>query len=339
LIYLRITILRYQTDINGMAGSGPQIVFMGTPDFAVESLKQILQAGYTVKGVITPPDKPSGRGLQLSMSPVKEFALKHNLQVLQPLKLRDPEFLKTLKELHADLQVVVAFRMLPEEVWSMPSMGTFNLHASLLPQYRGAAPVNWAVINGETKTGVTTFFINHEIDKGSIIFREETYIGQADTAGDLHDRLMVLGASLVIKTITTIATGKVKLLDQQEMLNGNILRSAPKIFKHDCKINWKTETGQIYNFIRGLSPYPAAWSELINNKGELMTVKIFFGTVEMTMHQLEPGTINTDGKTYLKVATNDGYINIKSIQLQGKKRMNTAEFLRGFPLSPISHFQ
>jgi methionyl-tRNA formyltransferase len=326
-------------EIDGMAGSGPRIVFMGTPEFAVESLRKILEAGYTVKGVITSPDKPSGRGLQLNLPPVKEFALRHNLTVLQPLKLKDPEFLEALKEFHADLQVVVAFRMLPEEVWSMPAMGTFNLHASLLPQYRGAAPINWAIINGETKTGVTTFFINHEIDKGSVIFREETLIKPVDTAGDLHDRLMIMGASLVIKTIDTITAGKVDLLEQQALVTGNTLRNAPKIFKSDCKINWNTNTGQLYNFIRGLSPYPTSWSELINSKGELMSVKIYFGTAEMIRHQMKPGTLNTDSKTYLKVATNDGYIHIKSIQLQGRKRMNTTEFLRGFPLSDICRFQ
>lgn len=322
-----------------MKSPGPGIVFMGTPEFAVESLRAILEAGYQVRGVITSPDRPSGRGLQLHPSPVKEFALKKNLPVLQPLKLKDPEFLAGLKKWQADLQVVVAFRMLPEEVWNMPPMGTFNLHASLLPHYRGAAPVNWAVINGETKTGVTTFFLNHEIDKGSVIFAEETAIGPQETAGDVHDRLMNIGARLVVKTIEAIAAGTAVTLEQQSVKVQGPLRIAPKIFKNDCRIKWNNEAETIYNFIRGLSPYPAAWSELITGKGEIVTVKIFFGTVVKRSHCREYGAIETDHRTYLGVAVKGGFINIESIQMQGKRQMPVAEFLRGFANAEECLFQ
>jgi len=311
--------------------SSPGIVFMGTPEFAVESLRAILEAGFPVKGVITSPDKPSGRGLHLHPSPVKEFALQHNLPVLQPLKLKDPEFLKDLRNLQADLQVVVAFRMLPEDVWSMPRLGTFNLHASLLPQYRGAAPINWAVVNGETRTGVTTFFLNHEIDKGSVIFTKETMIGKKETAGDVHDRLMFIGAQLVVKTIEAIAAGTVGGLEQHLMETSEPLKSAPKIFKNDCRIRWNNDVEKIYNFIRGLSPYPTAWSELITGKGEILTAKIYFGTAVKQAHHHQPGTVETDGKNYLCIAADNGVINIESIQLSGKKQMAISDFLRGFP--------
>jgi len=319
--------------------SGPGIVFMGTPEFAVESLRAILEAGYPVRGVITSPDKPSGRGLQLHPSPVKEFALENSLPVLQPLKLKDPEFLATLKKWQADIQVVVAFRMLPEEVWNMPPMGTFNLHASLLPQYRGAAPVNWAVINGETRTGVTTFFLNHEIDKGSVIFSEETSIGPRETAGDVHDRLMLVGARLVVKTIEAIGAGTAGIIEQQMMEAQEPLKSAPKIFKNDCRISWSNKAETIYNFIRGLSPYPTAWSELITGKGEIMTVKIYFGTVVKRSHCHEYGAVETDGKTFLSVAVKNGFINIENIKMQGKRQMAIAEFLRGFPYAGECLFQ
>ena len=308
----------------------PGIVFMGTPEFAVESLKAILEAGFPVKGVITSPDRPSGRGLHLHPSPVKEFALQHHLPVLQPLKLKDPEFLAALKKLEADLQVVVAFRMLPEEVWSMPALGTFNLHASLLPQYRGAAPINWAVMNGETRTGVTTFFLNHEIDKGAVLFSEEITIGHQETAGDVHDRLMVVGAQLVVKTIKAIAAGTASGRHQHLIQISGPLKTAPKIYKNDCRIQWDHDAESIYNFIRGLSPYPAAWTELINSKGDVLTARIYSGTVISRAHCHEYGAIETDGKTFLSVAVKNGYINIESIQLQGKKKMGIAEFLRGF---------
>lgn len=322
-----------------MATSGPGIVFMGTPEFAVESLKRILEAGYPVRGVITSPDKPSGRGLKLHPPPVKEFALKHNLPVLQPLKLKDPGFLRELNDLHADLQVVVAFRMLPEEVWSMPPLGTFNLHASLLPDYRGAAPINWAIMNGETRTGVTTFFLNHEIDKGSVIFMEETEIGAGETAGMLHDRLMVTGASLVVKTIDAIATGKVITTDQQFMTLNTTLHPAPKIFRDDRRIRWDLDNNTLYNFIRGLSPFPAAWSELVDTRGKVLHVRIYAGETVPGVAEGLPGTCETDGKSYLRVATGNGFIRISSIQLEGKRQMDIPEFLRGFPQIGQYRFQ
>lgn len=322
-----------------MKSSPPGIVFMGTPEFAVESLKAIIEAGFPVRGVITSPDKPAGRGLKLHASPVKEFALQHHLPVLQPVKLKDPEFLAVLRSLQADLQVVVAFRMLPEEVWSLPKLGTFNLHASLLPQYRGAAPINWVVINGEIKTGVTTFFLNHEIDKGSVIFSEEVPVGRSETAGDVHDRLMAVGAKLVVKTIASIANGNAVSREQHLLEISEPLKSAPRILKNDCRIKWKSDAETVYNFIRGLSPYPAAWSEIINARGEILTVKIYFGTILNRVHCRECGAIESDGKTYLCVAVRDGFINIESIQLQGKKRMGIDEFLRGFPQPTDCIFQ
>jgi len=322
-----------------MATSKLGIVFMGTPDFAVATLEAIVNAGYTVKGVITSPDKPSGRGLKLHPSPVKEFALNHNLAVLQPLKLKDPEFLQTLHNLQADLQVVVAFRMLPVEVWCMPRLGTFNLHASLLPQYRGAAPINWAVINGEKKTGVTTFFLNHEIDTGSVIFTEESVIGEYETAGEVHDRLMVIGAQLVVKTIESIAEGNASSVEQHLLNFTEILKPAPKLFKNDCRIPWNNEVKKLHNLIRGLSPYPTAWSEIVTGKGENMTVKIYAGTPVIKQHPQDTGVIETDGKSFLWVAVNDGFISIDSIQLQGKKQMAIAEFLRGFPQAADCRFK
>jgi methionyl-tRNA formyltransferase len=280
--------------------------------------------------VVTSPDKPSGRGLQLRSSPVKIFALENNIPVLQPLKLKDPEFLESLRKWQADLQVIVAFRMLPEEVWSMPPLGTFNLHASLLPQYRGAAPINWAVMNGETRTGVTTFFLNHEIDKGSVIMQEEIDIMPEETAGDVHDRLMVTGAELVVKTIEGIASGNAGAIDQHSMENIVPLRPAPKLFKADCRIDWNRDSVSLYNFIRGLSPYPAAWSELLTSKGEILKVKIFFARPLNEPQSENPGTVTTDNRNYIHVSTGDGRIAIERIQLEGKKQMNTPEFLHGF---------
>jgi methionyl-tRNA formyltransferase len=313
-----------------MAHSGPGIVFMGTPEFALESLKAIIGAGYPVKGVVTSQDKPSGRGLQLRSSPVKIFALENNIPVLQPLKLKDPDFLEALRKWQADLQVIVAFRMLPEEVWSMPRLGTFNLHASLLPQYRGAAPINWAVMNGETKTGVTTFFLNHEIDKGSVIYQEEINISAEETAGDVHDRLMVIGADLVVATIEGIASGKVAAIDQLLIENFVPLRPAPKLFKADCKIDWRRDSVSLYNFIRGLSPHPAAWSELTTGEGDVLKVKIFFARTVTMSNAEKPGTLTTDNRNFLHVSTGDGMIAVERIQLEGKKQMNTPEFLHGF---------
>ena len=256
--------------------------------------------------------------------------LKITSLYLQPLKLKDPDFLEAFAKWQADLQVIVAFRMLPEEVWSMPPLGTFNLHASLLPQYRGAAPINWAVMNGEAKTGVTTFFLNHEIDKGSVILREETAISPDETAGDVHDRLMVIGAELVVKTIEGIASGKAGAIDQQLMENTAPLRPAPKLFKSDCKIDWNRDSVSIYNFIRGLSPHPAAWSELQTPGGEMLKVKVFFARPVNLPGVKNPGSLATDNRNYLHVSTGDGTIAIERIQLEGKKQMNIPEFLHGF---------
>jgi methionyl-tRNA formyltransferase len=321
-----------------MGLENPGIVFMGTPEFAVASLEAIINAGFNVKGVVTAPDRPSGRGLQLHATPVKEFSVRHGLTVLQPLKLKDPAFLNTLQDLKPDIQVVVAFRMLPEEVWSLPKLGTFNLHASLLPQYRGAAPINWAVINGETKTGVTTFFINHEIDKGSIIYTRETPIGENETAGELHDRLMQIGAELVVSTIKGIISSNVVPVEQSLATIEKQLKPAPKIFRENCRIEWNRGTGNLHNFVRGLSPYPAAWTELASPGNEPQIVKIYKTLPLRQIHQFEPGKIVTDGKSFLHVAVKDGYLKVESLQLQAKKQMNTSEFLRGFELTDMHKF-
>jgi|WetSurMetagenome_2_1015567.scaffolds.fasta_scaffold26505_1 methionyl-tRNA formyltransferase len=316
----------------------PGIVFMGTPDFAVASLDAIVKAGYPVKAVITSPDKPSGRGLQMHQSPVKVYAIKRQLPVLQPLKLKDTGFLKTLSDIKPDLQVIVAFRMLPEEVWAMPRLGTFNLHASLLPQYRGAAPINWAIINGDTKTGVTTFFLNNEIDKGSILYQHEVPVGENDTAGTVHDVLMNIGAQLVVKTIADIASGNITPVEQNIMQSTEPLKAAPKIFKNDCRICWNEPALKIHNRIRGLSPYPAAWSEISGIKQENIALKIFKSTPVQRSHNLQPGTIATDVKHYLHVAVQDGFIQIDRLQLQAKKQMDIEDFLRGFPCVAEFHF-
>lgn len=315
-----------------MAPKEIRIVFMGTPDFAVESLKALVENGYNVVGVITAPDKPAGRGRQLSESAVKQYATQQSLRVLQPEKLKNPEFIAELESLKADLQIVVAFRMLPEIVWSMPPMGTFNLHGSLLPQYRGAAPLNWAVINGETETGVTTFLLSHEIDTGRIMFQEKIEIAENDTVGDLHDRLMIIGAGLVLKTVDALAGGNVEAIDQEHLIdNPERIKHAPKIFKDDCRIDWTRDTESVRNLIRGLSPYPAAWTELEHPvKGEVMTAKIFAATRDNTSLPAAPGTLQTDGKKFLKIACPDGWLSVTDIQLSGKKRMKTDELLRGF---------
>lgn len=314
-----------------MTGKKLRIVFMGTPDFAVPSLEMLVENGYNVVGVITAPDKPAGRGKKLTESAVKKFAIKNNLKILQPEKLRNPEFIEELKSLNADLQIVVAFRMLPEVVWNMPRLGTFNLHASLLPQYRGAAPLNWAIINGETKTGVTTFLLSHEIDTGKILFRQETKIGKNDTVGDIHDRLKITGAELVLKTVEALAQGNVKPVNQEDLTQNEILKSAPKIFKEDIKIDWNKKAQTIRNLIRGLSPYPAAWANLVHNEtGRSFTCKIFFAQPVISEETFRPGTIDSDGETWLNVACADGWLSITDIQLSGKKRMGVADFLRGF---------
>lgn len=310
-----------------------RIVYMGTPDFAVEALRCLVEGGYNVVGVITMPDKPAGRGHKLQYSPVKQYALDHNLPLLQPEKLKDEAFVEALRTWKADLQIVVAFRMLPEVVWNMPRLGTFNLHASLLPQYRGAAPINWAVINGDTQTGITTFFLKHEIDTGEVIQQESVAIADTDDVGIVHDKLMVLGGRLVIETVDAILSGTVKSIPQEDMLVAGELRPAPKIFKETCRINWKQPVKSIYDFIRGLSPHPAAWTELVLPDGESIVMKIFETEKIAKPHQLTPGTLLTDGKTYIHVAATDGFIGIHSLQLPGKKRLKTDELLRGFRLT------
>lgn len=311
-----------------------RIVFMGTPDFAVESLKTLVEHNYNVVGVITMPDKPAGRGHKIQFSPVKQYALEKGLRLLQPEKLKDTDFLEELRSLQADVQVVVAFRMLPEVVWNMPAYGTFNLHASLLPQYRGAAPINYAIINGETETGATTFFLTHEIDTGKIILQEKTAISETDNAGTIHDKLMVMGAGMVRKTIDLLIAGKTDAIDQSQFItNDTVLKTAPKIFKENCEINVNDTVENIYNFVRGLSPYPTARLEItLPNSNEITALKVFETSKEIAAHQLPAGTIDTDGKTYLKVAAQNGFIHLESIQAAGKKRMSAGEFLRGMRL-------
>ncbi|HWY12872.1 MAG TPA: methionyl-tRNA formyltransferase [Bacteroidia bacterium] len=310
-----------------------RIVFMGTPEFAVPSLEILIKNHYNIVGVVTVPDKPAGRGQQLQESAIKKFAVENGLKVLRPLKLKDPEFIAELRSLNADLQIVVAFRMLPDEVWNMPRLGTYNLHGSLLPKYRGAAPINWAIINGETETGVTTFKLKHEIDTGSILYQQKVSITENSTAGDLHDDLMKVGASLILETVRAIESGKAELKVQDDTQAIH----APKIFKETCKINWSQSPKQIYNLVRGLSPYPAAFTEFTDLQGSLMSLKIISSLKEDSLHTHANGFVATDNKTYLKVACKGGYISIKELQLQGKKKMSTEEFLRGykFPDSTI----
>lgn len=314
-----------------------RIVYMGTPEFAVESLRCLVEGGYNVVGVITMPDKPAGRGHKLQYSAVKQYALEHDLPLLQPEKLKDEAFLEALRTWKADLQIVVAFRMLPEVVWNMPCLGTFNLHASLLPQYRGAAPINWAVINGDTETGVTTFFLKHEIDTGEIIRQVRVPIADTDDVGTVHDRLMTLGGRVVTETVDDILAGTVKSIPQEQLATTGELRPAPKIFKDTCRIDWNQPVKRIYDFVRGLSPYPAAWTELVQPDGSVLVLKIFQTEKIIKAHNLQPGTLETDGKTYLRVAAADGFVGICSLQLPGKKRLNTDELLRGFRLNPESH--
>jgi len=308
----------------------PRIVFMGTPEFAVASLDAILQAGFPVVGVITAPDKPAGRGMQLTSSAVKKYALEKGLHILQPEKLKNPEFLASLRTLQADLQIVVAFRMLPELVWNMPPMGTINLHGSLLPQYRGAAPINWAVINGEHETGVTTFKLQHDIDTGNILLQDSFPIGEKDTAGDVHDRMKEIGALLLVKTIEGLAAGTLEEKPQQQLLDGSpnaapTLKHAPKIFTDTCRIDWTRSTDSIYNLIRGLSPFPTAFTTLDDK-----LLKIFRAEKEHVTPTLAPGQPQTDKKTYLRFATADGYIRVTEMQLEGKKKMLVEDFLRGY---------
>lgn len=310
-----------------------KIVFLGTPDFAVESLRRIVDGGYNVVGVVTMPDKPAGRGHKLYQSPVKEFALERGLHLMQPVKLKDQEFVDELRSLNADLFVVIAFRMLPEVVWTMPRLGTFNLHASLLPRYRGAAPINWAVINGDTETGVTTFFLKHEIDTGDIIAQERIEIRPTDNVGDVHDRLMMLGADLTIKTIDDIIAGTLTTVPQDQLIGDSEPTPAPKIFKETCQIDWAASAEQVHNLVRGLSPYPAAWSMLTDGDSEIGAVKIFETRIEDGNSALTPGEVSiVDGR--LAVGSGDGKaIEILSLQVPGKRRMSTSDFLRGSRLN------
>ena len=306
-----------------------RIVYMGTPEFAVAPLDNLIRNKYKVVGVVTVPDKPSGRGLKVNESAVKRYAVEHGLPLLQPEKLKDPEFLAALKAWKPDLIVVVAFRMLPEAVWSMPRLGTINLHAALLPQYRGAAPINWAVINGEKLTGVTTFMIDKDIDTGGILMRHECRISPVDTAGDIHDKLMGIGSDLVLQTVEGLIEHNIEMRVQRSFIQGSeVLKPAPKLTRETCRIDWNDSSEHIYNLIRGLSPYPAAFTEIAEEGREPLTLKIY--RAEKVNLHAAPGTILSDGKTYLAIATSDGAISLKDMQLAGKKRMEVKDFLLGF---------
>ena len=321
-----------------------RIIFMGTPEFAVESLDALVKAGCTIVGVITAPDKPAGRGMKMNESAVKKYAVEHGLKVLQPEKLKNPGFLDELRSLEADLQIVVAFRMLPEAVWNMPPMGSVNLHGSLLPQYRGAAPINWAVINGEKETGVTTFKLKHEIDTGDILMQERFPIGENETAGEVHDKMKAIGARVLVETVKGLADGSLQEKPQGAMVNGepsmekpddptahspftlpHSLKHAPKIFTETCKIDFTKTTLDVHNLVRGLSPFPGAYT-MLNGK----TLKLYKTEKDYSSAPVKAGEIVTDGKSFLKIACSDGYVQVKELQLEGKKRMTTEDFLRGY---------
>ena len=316
-----------------------RIVYMGTPDFAVETLDRLVSGGYNVVGVVTMPDKPVGRHqTTLQASPVKRLALEHGLPLLQPERLRDEAFLQALADMRPDLGVVVAFRMLPEVVWAMPRLGTFNLHAALLPQYRGAAPINWAIINGDTETGVTTFFLDHDIDTGRVIHRRSVPIADTDTAEDVHDRLMHLGADLVCATIDDIIADRVTPIPQDQLTTDGPLRPAPKLFKDNCRITWTDGTKRCYDFIRGLSPYPAAWTTLVDEGGKAVVMKIYVAHKDFSPVAEAPGTVLVaDGE--MRIVLADGTLVIDSLQMAGKKRMATADFLRGFHPQGLLHVE
>ena len=309
-----------------------RIVFMGTPEFASTSLKRLVEEGYNIVAVVTTPDKPAGRGQKVHESDVKVTARELGLPILQPEKLRDEAFLATLKERNPDLGIVIAFRMLPEVVWAMPRLGTFNLHASLLPQYRGAAPINWAIINGESETGVTTFLLNHEIDKGAIIEQETTAILPEDNIGTLYDRLMEIGSHLVTRTVDKLAEGNYTTIEQMH-IDEATLKPAPKIFKEDGRKDWRRRAEQIHNLVRGLSPYPAAWTPIYKDGAECGSAKIFTTRFELCYHNTVPGTLKTDGRTYLAVAAADGWVYIEEMQMAGKRRMAIKDILLGWRLS------
>ena len=310
-----------------------KIAYFGTPEFAASQLEAILQAGYEVAVVVTMPDKPAGRGRKIQYSDVKKTALEHNLPLLQPEKLKDPAFLEQLAAYQANLFIVVAFRMLPAVVWQMPELGTFNLHASLLPQYRGAAPINFAIINGETETGLTTFFLNEEIDKGAVIMREKVSIRPDETAGELHDELMLLGNRVVVDTIKKIESGDVQALPQEQLLENQPLKPAPKISKEFCNVDWNSDCQTVYNHIRGLSPYPAAHTQLQSDNGEVIDLKIYAAEMETCTPNIVTGTVVTDNKKYLKIALRDGFIHLTHVQQAGKKAMPISDFLRGTQLN------
>lgn len=312
-----------------------KIVFFGTPDFAVESLKRLVEAGFHIAAVVTMPDKPAGRGHHLLQSAVKQYAVSQGLPLLQPVNLKDEAFVSELRAIGADLHIVIAFRMLPQVVWAMPPLGTFNLHASLLPKYRGAAPINWAVMNGDSETGVTTFFLKHEIDTGDIIEQRRVPIGRTDNVETVHDRLMMLGADMVLHTVEAIVAGEVKPIPQEQLLHASEEPTpAPKIFKETCRINWSRPAEQVYNHIRGLSPYPAAWTEWIDANEKTYAVKIFETGEPEPAQDLTPGALKTDGRR-LWIACGDGWLEVKSLQQAGKKRMDTDAFLRGFGLEGV----
>ena len=316
-----------------------RIVYMGTPDFAVETLDRLVSGGYNVVGVVTMPDKPVGRHqTTLQASPVKRYALEHGLPLLQPERLRDEAFLQALADMRPDLGVVVAFRMLPEVVWAMPRLGTFTLHAALLPQSRGAAPINWAIINGDTETGVTTFFLDHDIDTGRVIHRRSVPIADTDTAEDVHDRLMHLGADLVCATIDDIIADRVTPIPQDQLTTDGPLRPAPKLFKDNCRITWTDGTKRCYDFIRGLSPYPAAWTTLVDEGGKAVVMKIYVAHKDFSPVTEAPGTVLVaDGE--MRIVLADGTLVIDSLQMAGKKRMATADFLRGFHPQGLLHVE
>jgi methionyl-tRNA formyltransferase len=314
-----------------MPNKSLRIVFMGTPDFAVASLDALVRAEFNIVGVVTAPDKPAGRGMKMTESAVKRYAVEKGLPVLQPEKLKDPIFLDQLRALHADLQLVVAFRMLPEMVWNMPSMGTINLHGSLLPQYRGAAPIHWAVINGEKETGVTTFQLKHEIDTGNILLQQSFPIGDDETTGEVHDRMKIIGADLLVETVKQLADGTLKSKDQDSFAaDQSELKHAPKLYTETSQINWDRSATAIHNLVRGLSPFPGALTSL---DGKIM--KVYRSKPEIKQHSHTPGAVFSDGKTYLKFACKDGYIYILDLQLEGKKRMLIADFLRGYRISNV----
>lgn len=310
-----------------------RIIFYGTPDFAVATLDTIYHENFEIAAVVTAPDKPAGRGRKVKPSPVKQYALEKDIPVLQPPNLKAESFISELKSLNPDVQVVVAFRMLPEVVWSLPPKGTFNIHASLLPQYRGAAPINHAIINGETETGVTSFFLQKEIDTGHIIAQKKVSIDENDNAGTLHDKLMISGARLAVETLHQIQQNQVNQIPQHTLINSNeTLKKAPKIFKDDCKINWDQPTKPVYDFIRGLSPYPGAFTYISDNENITKLVKIYKASIKYNFNTYETHSLLTDGKHYLQIVCRDGTAEIKEIQMEGKKRMEISEFLKGFPI-------